>query len=46
MFPDDTEGMLDKKLASLVNKKQCYQISKILNCKTHLYLEVIRNNAN
>ena len=31
IFPNDTEGMLDKKLASLVNKKQCCQVSKIFN---------------
>ena len=26
-FPDDNEGDLDKKLASLVNKKQCAKIA-------------------
>ena len=36
IFPNDTEGMLDKKLASLVNKKQCYQISKIFNLQNYI----------
>ena len=30
IFPDDNEGSLDKKLASLVNKKMCLKISKEL----------------
>ena len=28
MYPDDNEGSLDKKLASLVNRKKCFEISK------------------
>ncbi|MDC0215710.1 ribonuclease III [Candidatus Pelagibacter sp.] len=28
IFPDVNEGVLDKKLASLVNRKKCYEISK------------------
>ncbi len=31
IFPNDKEGNLDKKLASLVNKKRCSEIGKILN---------------
>ena len=31
IFPEDNEGSLDKKLASLVNKKMCLKISKELN---------------
>ena len=30
IYPDDQEGALDKKLASLVNKKKCLEISKSL----------------
>ena len=30
-FPNDKEGDLDKKLASLVNKKQCAVIAKDIN---------------
>ena len=31
LYPDDTEGNLDKKLAFLVNKNQCSQIGKKIN---------------
>ena len=31
IFPNDKEGILDKKLASLVNRKKCFEISKNLN---------------
>ena len=31
IYPDDKEGILDKKLASLVNKEKCLEISKSLN---------------
>ena len=27
IFPNDKEGILDKKLASLVNRKKCFEIS-------------------
>ena len=30
IYPDDKEGILDKKLASLVNKKKCFEIAKSL----------------
>ena len=30
IFPDEKEGILDKKLASLVNKNKCYEIGKQL----------------
>ena len=30
-YPDEKEGVLDKKLASLVNKKTCLQIAKNIN---------------
>ena len=30
-FPNDKEGDLDKKLASLVNKNQCATIAKEIN---------------
>ena len=29
-FPNENEGVLDKKFASLVNKKKCYEIAKSL----------------
>ena len=31
IFPKEKEGILDKKLASLVNKNKCYEVGKILN---------------
>ena len=31
IYPDDSEGTLDKKFASLVNKKTCLEIAKIIN---------------
>ena len=31
IYPDDKEGILDKKLASLVNKKKCFEVSKSLD---------------
>ena len=30
MYPDVKEGLLDKKLASLVNKEKCYEVGKKL----------------
>lgn len=40
-FPNDTEGDLDKKLASLVNRKHCTKISN--NLKLHEFV-LIRNS--
>ena len=31
LYPDDTEGNLDKKLAFLVNKNRCCEIGKKIN---------------
>ena len=31
IYPEDKEGILDKKLASLVNKKKCFEIGKSLS---------------
>ena len=30
LYPDEKEGILDKKLASLVNKEKCYDVGKFL----------------
>ena len=30
LYPEEKEGILDKKLASLVNKKKCYDVGKFL----------------
>ena len=31
IYPDDQEGILDKKLASLVNKNKCLEVAKSIN---------------
>jgi len=45
-FPDEKEGIIDKKFANLVNKKTCFSIAKKINLKkfmilgsSHRYLE-------
>ena len=35
-FPNDEEGVLDKKYANLVNKSTCYKIGKFLNIKNYI----------
>ena len=42
LYPNDNEGILDKKLASLVNKKKCFEIGKSL--KLHEYILVGNSN--
>ena len=42
-FPNDKEGDLDKKLASLVNKKQCAVIAKDMNLQEYI---LIKNSNN
>ena len=42
-FPNDNEGDLDKKLASLVNRKQCVKIANKLNLNEFI---LIRNSKN
>ena len=37
IYPDDKEGIIDKKLANLVNKKTCTAIAKELNIKKFMY---------
>ena len=36
LYPDETEGILDKKLASLVNKNSCYEIGKKLKLENYI----------
>ncbi|MDA9598402.1 ribonuclease III [Candidatus Pelagibacter sp.] len=36
IYPDEKEGILDKKFASLVNKKTCLQIAKKLNLEKYI----------
>ena len=37
-FPEEKEGIIDKKFANLVNKKTCLSIAKKINIKKYLYL--------
>ena len=45
-FPNDKEGVLDKKLASLVNRKKCCEISKKLNLQNYLITGNVRSKDN
>jgi len=45
-FPDDKEGVLDKKLASLVNRKKCCQISKIFRLENYIVTETVKSKKN
>ncbi len=46
MYPDEKEGILDKKFANLVNKKTCYQIAKKLDLKNYMFLGENYKNRN
>ena len=37
-YPNDKEGSLDKKLASLVNKKKCLEIAKSINLEKFIFV--------
>ena len=45
-YPDEKEGIIDKKFANLVNKKTCANIANILNLKKFLYLGASQKNLN
>ena len=45
-FPNDEEGDLDKKLASLVNKKQCAVIAKDINLEEYILIKNSNNKTN
>ena len=38
LYPDQKEGMLDKKLASLVNKDKCLEVAKIIGLEKFILL--------
>ena len=38
LYPEESEGIIDKKFANLVNKKTCVSIAKKLNLKKYLFL--------
>ena len=37
-YPNEKEGIIDKKFANLVNKKTCYNVANKLNLKKHMYI--------
>tara|TARA_Y100000590_G_scaffold443320_1_gene572597 strand:- start:2756 stop:3421 length:666 start_codon:yes stop_codon:yes gene_type:complete len=46
IFPNDKEGVLDKKLASLVNRKKCCEISKNFHLENYLITGNVRSKKN
>ena len=44
IYPNEKEGIIDKKFANLVNKKTCVHIAKKLNLKKYLYLGFSNKN--
>ena len=46
IFPNDKEGILDKKLASLVNRKKCFEISKKFNLDKYLITGNVKSKKN
>ena len=45
-YPQEKEGIIDKKFSNLVNKKTCVSIAKKLNLKKFLYLGSSNKNLN
>ena len=45
-FPNDKEGDLDKKLASLVNKNQCAKIAKDIDLQEYILIKSSKNKNN
>ena len=43
-YPDEKEGIIDKKFANLVNKKTCANIANTLNLKKFIYLGASHKN--
>ena len=46
IYPDEKEGILDKKFASLVNKKTCLQIAKKINLNKYILTLDIKKKRN
>ena len=44
IYPEEKEGIIDKKFANLVNKKTCIIIAKKLNIKKFMYLGASQNS--
>ena len=46
LYPNDKEGALDKKLASLVNKKKCFEVCEFLNLNKFIKTSTSLTNNN
>ena len=46
LYPDEKEGILDKKFASLVNKKSCLQIAKNIELQKYILTFNLKNKKN
>ena len=46
IYPEEKEGVLDKKFASLVNKKTCLEISKTIELEKYVLVLKPRNRKN
>ena len=46
IYPDEKEGILDKKLESLVNKKTCLQIAKKINLNKYILTLDVKKKRN
>ena len=46
IYPDEKEGILDKKFAFLVNKKTCLEIAKKINLQEYILIFGIKNKKN
>ena len=46
IYPDEKEGVLDKKFASLVNKKTCLEIAKKINLQKYILTLEIKKRKN
>ena len=44
IYPNEKEGVLDKKFASLVNKKTCLEIAKSLDLQKYILIYKAKNN--
>ena len=43
LYPEEKEGILDKKFASLVNKKKCLEVAKFLELEKYIFVSKPKN---
>ena len=44
IYPDEKEGILDKKLASLVNKNKCFEVGTYLELNKFIQIGNLKSN--